>query len=1185
MIIRTMEQSLALVRQLVQDFKAQEAAYLSPQYQESQVRQDFIDKFFTALGWDVTHQRQKNPYEQEAKIENRVRTEGSQRFADYAFFIAPNYRDVKFFVEAKKPAHDLRNPTYYHQAIRYGWNQKTPIAILTDFEEFHILDCRYKPDIKTVLDRKIEVYHYADYADEETFKKIFFLFGRDAVANGSLENYAGALPRPRGKAAKKGIAKGGYQQVDEAFLELLDGYRDTLAHAFKNKNAGLDGEALTEAVQRTLDRLVFVRFLEDKGIEDPTVINYRYNVSAWNAFLRHRGVLEPKYNGLVFKEHPVIDSPTFIPPDDDTFGDICDELADPTSPYDFNSIPISILGSIYERFLGKVVTTTDKRARVIEKPEVRKAGGVYYTPEYIVRYIVSETLGKLLYEEQGIGDRVQGLGIIKGEGHGVRIVQGTGSVEEGDASGGRGVSAIRDSSEGGAIWTEKSDAAGSGLDSGKHRGGIWEESSGGLPPSSFDSKGIVDGVGDASRDISAPQVPGAAAGREGSNLDTGSRQNAHAPDSISQETLTPTPYTLHPTPYTLSFRLTPAEVAKLRIADIACGSGSFLLEVYSQLLDYHTRYYTEHPQKAKKGDTETREGKIVLSHRKRQEILVNNIYGVDIDFQATEVTQLSLYLKLMEDVTMNDAFQFSLLKERMLPDLRRNIVCGNSLIGRDIVQTLHATSVPMFDDDTEHALKPMNFEDAFPEIMKGGGFDVVVGNPPYIRIQALQEFNPTIVELLKNKYKSAAKGNYDIYVVFVERALSFLNKAGLLGYILPHKFFNAQYGESLRELIASGKHLSKIVHFGDQQVFKGAMTYTCLLFLQSSSRNEIKVLKVKNLEKWKNIGEADQGQIHSDEISQKEWNFDVGECSLLFDKLRQMPVKLKDVADRIFQGLITGADPVFIISSEGDGFFSEATQKSHKLETEILHPLCKGSLNIRRYLISNVTKSILFPYKLVSGKAELLSVKELENDLPSVWSYLRENKAQLEDRERGKWKHGRWYAFGRSQNLGEMEQKKILTPSIASQASFTLDCKGSYYFVGSGGGGGGGYGITLRGDQTISYEYVLGLLNSRLLDRFLKSYSSQFSGGFYAYNRQYIEELPIRTINFDDAADKARHDQIVTLVEQMLKAKEKHAAATTEAEKNRLDIQIESLDRQIDEAVYELYGLTEEERKIVEGGK
>ena len=161
-----MQKAFETIKQLVANFKAQESAYLSPGYQESQIRQDFIDKFFTALGWDVTHNVQMNPYQQEVHIENKVHMAGSQRRADYAFFLAPNFRDPKFFVEAKKPSRNLANPDDYYQTIRYGWNANTPIAVLTDFEEFHILDCRYKPNIKDVMNQKIEYFHYSDYVNE-----------------------------------------------------------------------------------------------------------------------------------------------------------------------------------------------------------------------------------------------------------------------------------------------------------------------------------------------------------------------------------------------------------------------------------------------------------------------------------------------------------------------------------------------------------------------------------------------------------------------------------------------------------------------------------------------------------------------------------------------------------------------------------------------------------------------------------------------------------------------------------------------------------------------------------------------------------------------------------------------------------------------------------------------------------
>jgi hypothetical protein len=254
------------------------------------------------------------------------------------------------------------------------------------------------------------------------------------------------------------------------------------------------------------------------------------------------------------------------------------------------------------------------------------------------------------------------------------------------------------------------------------------------------------------------------------------------------------------------------------------------------------------------------------------------------------------------------------------------------------------------------------------------------------------------------------------------------------------------------------------------------------------------------------------------------------------------------------------------------------------MEQQLMHPVCKGSVNLRRYHVSEITKSILFPYKLVSGKAELLSIQEFSTQFPNAWAYLEENRERLEAREGGKWKRDNWYAFGRSQNLAEMEQEKILTPSIGNCASFTLDSSDGFYFVGSGGGGGGGYGITLKNEYLpLTYFYILGLLNSKLLDWFLKRCSSPFRGGYYSYNRQYIELVPIRAIDFDNSADRSKHEKVVKLVQQILDLHRQLAVAKIPDEKTRIQRQIDATDKQIDKLVYDLYGLTEEEIKIVDG--
>jgi hypothetical protein len=523
-----------------------------------------------------------------------------------------------------------------------------------------------------------------------------------------------------------------------------------------------------------------------------------------------------------------------------------------------------------------------------------------------------------------------------------------------------------------------------------------------------------------------------------------------------------------------------------------------------------------------------------------------------------------------------------MFQERALPDLGNNIKCGNSLIGPDFYD---GKQMNLFDEEERYRVNVFAWGKEFPEIMKGDGFDAVIGNPPYVRIQTMKEWAPQEVEFYKQKYVAASKGNYDIYVVFVERGLSLLNKNGRFGFILPHKFFNAQYGQSLRDLLAKGNHVAEVVHFGDQQVFTGATTYTCLLFLNKGGSDKCHFNKVDDLLTWRNTGEATEGAISKDRITAAEWNFSVGAGARLFEKLSKMPVKLRDVA-HLFVGLQTDADNVFIleeIREEKDRVFcrSKATECSYWFEDYHLKPFLKGSLNIRRYFLSDVTKRLIFPYELKEGKSILIEEKEYTRHYPLTWKYLEENKKCLAARNKGNMGNA-WYGYVYKKNHTLFGVPKIIVPSIATGSSFAIDLQGKFYFVGSGGGGGGGYGIIKKESIDFSYLYLLGLLNSRLLDNYLKTISTSFRGGYIALNRQYIEQLPIRIINFSNNFEKARHDNMVALVEQMLSLHKQLAAAKTDHDKTILQRQIDSTDQQIDRLVYELYGLTEEDIKIVE---
>ncbi len=1011
------EQAFSVVQSLARDFEANKAHFLSPSYQESEVRKDYIDKFLMALGWDVNHDRQKNPFEQEVKVERGVNMQGSQRRADYAFYAAPNFRDVRFFAEAKKPFGDIATQQNYFQTIRYGWNAKTPIAILTDFEQFQILDCRNKPNIDAALTHCIRKFHFSEYADKDAFAFIYYLFSREAVANGSLDKFAETLPKKRGKAAQRGLFKEG-QSIDDAFLEELDEYRDTLARAFKNNNPDLDGDTLTEMTQRTIDRLVFMRFIEDKQIQaEEYVSNFGRKSTAWQDFITTSRRLDGIYNGIVFKRHDILDAPAFKV-DDEAFADICRKLAHDNSPYDFNSIPIHILGSIYERFLGKVIVTTDKRARLEEKPEVRKAGGVYYTPEYIVRYIVENTVGKVIEDK------------------------------------------------------------------------------------------------------------------------------------------------------------TPAQIETLRFADIACGSGSFLLGVYDLLLRYHVKWFNENPEKAKKaGCIANDDGGWSLSLHQRRRILVNNIYGVDIDHQAVEVAQLSLYLKLLQDETTASARQHQLeFQETILPSLNKNIVCGNSLIGMDIL------TGQLLASDEERKLNPMDYEQRFPEVMKKGGFDAIVGNPPYVR----QETLSNIKGYLETHYQSF-NGIADLYTYFMEKSLSLLRNGGLFSYIVSSSFLRATYGEPLRRHLKSVGTILQMVDFGGLAVFASAKdTYVCIPLIEKGTTEplpRIQICKIPSLKITNLMAYVAEHffTIPAERFSAAAWPLKSDAEAAVFEKVTKGGMPLGDYVQRkIFYGLKTGLNDAFVITSEQRQKIIEQSPGSASLIKPFL-----GGEDIRRYRIEDDGKlMIVIPCGWT--RAEINKTKQGNASEKQAWEWLNENHAaiakhleQYEESLRKRQDQGDFFWELRPCDYySHLDAPKIIFPDICKAPRFYVDREGIYltntaYCLGS------------------ESLYLLGLLNGRLFWFAISNISIPFGvrAGEYRYRLiyQYMEQVPIHPIDAKKPAEKAKHDKIVSLVEQNLLVQKQAASAQSDKDKDFYGNKCAAIDSQIDALVYELYDLTAEEISIVEG--
>ncbi len=1038
---------------LIQRYEAYRQAYIRGDYNETQLRREFVDPLFRALGWDVDNNQGFAEAYKEVVHEQTIKFRGqdtSTKFIDYSFRLGGV---MKFIVETKKPsvkiADDAKSAL---QVRRYAWNAKLTLNILTNFEEWAIYDCRIRPETNDAsIKGRIKYFSYKDIVKEWDY--LSSIFTKTAIQQGSFDAYASEAK------GKKGTAS-----VDDTFLSEIEEWRDRLAKNLAIRNTALSVDELNDAVQKTIDRIIFLRICEDRGIEKyETLKKVLEGPNTYKQLCALFLDADERYNSGLFHFREEKGNPEkpdeytlTLKIDDKTLKDLIKRLYYPESPFEFSVMPPAILGHVYEQFLGKVIRLTEgHQARVEYKPEVKKAGGVFYTPEYIVDYIVKHTVGELVKDK------------------------------------------------------------------------------------------------------------------------------------------------------------TPKEVSKIRVLDPACGSGSFLLGAYQYLLDWHRDWYINNlvhvvkdkgatsPEvkallppdargyenlpiyKASNGGESRVRSDWNLTTAERKRILLNNIYGVDIDRQAVEVTKLSLLLKVLEEENEETVSkQLKLFKERALPSLHQNIKCGNSLIGTDIYSDGKVT----FDHhDVVKRINAFDWDREFPEIMRNGGFDAVIGNPPYIRIQTMKEWAPQEVNYYKDRYISAKKGNYDIYIIFVERGLLLINNNGFLGYILPNKFFNAKYGDSLRKIIANRKNLREIVHFGHQQVFDNATTYTCLLFLSNKLRNEFSLIKVENLLSWKSDNSRAVKENRTIGAIQGEaWNFIFGDESKLFAKLDSLPVKLENVCDRIFQGIKTSADKIYIVnrvSSEDENIkiFSPEKNQEYLVEKSLFHPLIKGG-DGRRYYITKPGRLILFPYQKERDSMSLIPEKKLKEQYPLTWNYLSENKKYLENRENGKMKGDKWYAYIYPKNLDIISSPKIFTPDLIANVSFSFDNTGDFFFTG---GASGGYGLIVSSQY--SREYILGIINSRLLNWFLRNISTSFRGGWFSAESRFIRQLPICLIDISDPADKARHDKMVALVKRMLSLHEQLPDIKIDHDKKLIEQQIEITDREIDRLVYELYGLTEEEIKIVEG--
>lgn len=375
------------IKRLVERFEEQKDVYRSPHYNEAQVRDDFLNPLFQTLGWDINNVSGYAQAYRDVIKEDSLEIAGAIKAPDLSFRIGGTR---KFFVEAKRPSivvKDATQPAF--QLRRYAWSAKLPLSILTDFEEFAVYDCRIKPE-KDDPASKARVFYCTFQEFEEKWDWIASIFSRDSVLKGSFDKYA-----------ETNKAKRGTSEVDADFLATIETWRRDLARTLALRNPHLIQRELNFAVQRIIDRIIFLRMCEDRGIENyGRLLELSRKSQTYSHLCAHFRDADARYNSGLF--HFQNEKDRHESPDSLTLGLVVEDkllqrilrgLYYPDSPYEFRVISADILGQVYEQFLGKVIRLTSGHRAVIEdKPEVRKAGGVYYTPAYIVDYMVHLTI-------------------------------------------------------------------------------------------------------------------------------------------------------------------------------------------------------------------------------------------------------------------------------------------------------------------------------------------------------------------------------------------------------------------------------------------------------------------------------------------------------------------------------------------------------------------------------------------------------------------------------------------------------------------------------------------------------------------------------------------------------------------------------------------------------------------------
>lgn len=623
----------------------------------------------------------------------------------------------------------------------------------------------------------------------------------------------------------------------------------------------------------------------------------------------------------------------------------------------------------------------------------------------------------------------------------------------------------------------------------------------------------------------------------------------------------------------------PDEILNLKIADIACGSGIFLIEVYDYLVEYVKEWYLKYEPSHL---LEIGNNEFSLPFEDKKQILLSCIYGIDIDPNAVEVAKFSLLLKLLEKETAPTLVD----KERLLPYLDENIKQGNALVDFNHIQKIE------LNDDDRYEISPFNWE--FANGVKT--FDVIIGNPPYVSTEDMVNLLPKAeYEIYKKKYQSSHK-QFDKYFIFIERALEKLNENGVLCYIVPNKFSKIKSGEKLRKILTNNFYVKEFIDFNSVQLFKkkGVTTYSSILLAEKKSHSQFTFEEVNDINEWwanqYNLDRRRRIVLDSRILSESSWVIVTNQQQAqLINKLYENAIPLRDVAD-IFNGIQTSAEspyPVYWFSKEQiieeDEKYIKVTKNDSEylIEKKILRPFfkpTKGSeRNIKTYDPININKWIIFPY---DHEGKIFSPEIMEKEYPCTFNYLKQHYNRLVPKQISGNKKGRdvphatketWYHYGRIQALTRfINTPKLIVGILTKEPLYLYDDQDMLI---ASGGTAGYCAIAEKKGSPYHLEFLQAVLNHPAIEWLTSIIGSDFDNDFHSRGTAVLENIPIVKIDFKNEKQTKVYYNIVTWTQRVYEINNKLTQKLDKRKKNALISEKEDLINKIKEGVSQLYGI------------